>query len=180
MCCYHSFLVHDKRCLVSHWSPASEIGMRLITTSWNSAWWPEEAESGQLVHRLFHDGHAVPWPWEEWHGRWWHGRRMASVYHTRPHDINLMGKTHSKPLAARHGRGTACYVWIGLYILCGEPVFGGLRTLCGDLVFGMLHTLCVRPNARAAKCTTWWHSGRSASYNVWRPSALSDSCPATP
>jgi len=36
-----------------------------------------------------------------------------------------MGKTHSKPLAARHGRGTAwarhamcesaCYVWISLY-----------------------------------------------------------------
>jgi len=36
-----------------------------------------------------------------------------------------MGKTHSKPLSARHGRGTgwarhgygmgtACYVWIGL------------------------------------------------------------------
>jgi len=30
------FLVHDKRCLVSHWPPTSEIGMRLIT-SWNSA-----------------------------------------------------------------------------------------------------------------------------------------------
>ena len=26
------FLVHDKRCLVSHWPPASEIGRRLITT----------------------------------------------------------------------------------------------------------------------------------------------------
>jgi hypothetical protein len=31
--------------------------------------------------------------------RAWHGRGMASV--------NQMGKTHSKPLAARHGRGTA-------------------------------------------------------------------------
>jgi hypothetical protein len=27
-----------------------------------------------------------------------------------------MGKTHSKPLAARHGRGTAYYVGIGLYL----------------------------------------------------------------
>jgi hypothetical protein len=26
---------------------------------------------------------------------------------TRPHCVNQMGKTHSKPLAARHGRGTA-------------------------------------------------------------------------
>jgi hypothetical protein len=25
------FLVHDKRCFVSHWPPASEIGMLLIT-----------------------------------------------------------------------------------------------------------------------------------------------------
>jgi len=36
------------------------------------------------------------------------------VNQTRPHCVNQMGKTHSKPLAARHGRGTACYVWIGL------------------------------------------------------------------
>jgi hypothetical protein len=36
-----------------------------------------------------------------------HGRGMASVNQTRPHCVNQMGKTHSKPLAARHGRGTA-------------------------------------------------------------------------
>jgi len=42
----------------------------------------------------------------------WHG--MASVNQTRPHSVNQMGKKHSKLLAARHGRGTACYVWIGL------------------------------------------------------------------
>jgi len=42
--------------------------------------------------------------------RAWHGRSMASVNQTRPHCVNQMGKTHSKPLAARHGRGTACYV----------------------------------------------------------------------
>jgi len=32
---------------------------------------------------------------------------MESVNQTRPHCVNQMGKTHSKPLAARHGRGTA-------------------------------------------------------------------------
>jgi hypothetical protein len=32
---------------------------------------------------------------------------MASVNDTRPHSVNQMGNTHSKPLAARHGRGTA-------------------------------------------------------------------------
>ena len=36
-----------------------------------------------------------------------HGRGMASVNQTRPHCVNQMGKTHSKPLEARHGRGTA-------------------------------------------------------------------------
>jgi hypothetical protein len=29
------------------------------------------------------------------------------VNQTQPHCVNQMGKTHSKPLAARHGRGTA-------------------------------------------------------------------------
>jgi hypothetical protein len=36
-----------------------------------------------------------------------HGRCVASVNQTRPHCLNKMGKTHSKPLEARHGRGTA-------------------------------------------------------------------------
>jgi hypothetical protein len=44
-----------------------------------------------------------------------HGHSMESVNQTRRRCVNQMGKTHSKPLAARHGRGTACYVWIGLY-----------------------------------------------------------------
>jgi len=34
-----------------------------------------------------------------------HGHGMASVNQKRPHCVNQMGKTHSKPLAARHGRG---------------------------------------------------------------------------
>ena len=37
----------------------------------------------------------------------WHGDGMASVNQTRPRCVNQMGKTHSKPLAARHSRGTA-------------------------------------------------------------------------
>jgi len=39
--------------------------------------------------------------------RAWHGRSMASVNQTRPHYVNQVGKTHSKHLAPRHGRGTA-------------------------------------------------------------------------
>ena len=37
---------------------------------------------------------------------------MASVNQTRQHCVNQMGKTHSKPLATRHGRGTA-WAWHG-------------------------------------------------------------------
>ena len=37
----------------------------------------------------------------------WSGHGMESVNQTRPHCINQMGKTNSKPLAARHGRGKA-------------------------------------------------------------------------
>jgi hypothetical protein len=37
----------------------------------------------------------------------WSEHGMASVNQTRPHCVNQMGKTHSKPLAVRHGRGTA-------------------------------------------------------------------------
>jgi hypothetical protein len=32
---------------------------------------------------------------------------MVCVNQTRPHCVNQMGKTQSKPLAERHGRGTA-------------------------------------------------------------------------
>ena len=36
-----------------------------------------------------------------------HGHGMVNVNQTRPRCVNQMGKTHSKPLAARNGRGTA-------------------------------------------------------------------------
>jgi hypothetical protein len=32
---------------------------------------------------------------------------MACVNQTRPHNVNQMGKTQSKALAERHGKGTA-------------------------------------------------------------------------
>ena len=38
----------------------------------------------------------------------WSEHGMASVNQTRPHCVNQMGQTHSKPLATRHGMGTAC------------------------------------------------------------------------
>jgi hypothetical protein len=40
-------------------------------------------------------------------GAAWAWQGMENVNHTRPHCINQTGKTHSKPLAARRGRGTA-------------------------------------------------------------------------
>ena len=48
---------------------------------------------------------------------------MASVNQTRLHCVNQMGKTHSKPLAARHGRGKA---W-ARHSMC-ESAFRGRRT----------------------------------------------------
>jgi len=39
-----------------------------------------------------------------WH---WHGHGMVCVHHARPHTVNEMGKTQSKILATRHGRGKA-------------------------------------------------------------------------
>ena len=44
----------------------------------------------------------------------WSKHGMASVNQTRPQCVNQMGKPHSKPLAARHGRGTTWHIWIGL------------------------------------------------------------------
>ena len=46
-----------------------------------------------------------------------HGHGMVSVNQTRLHCVNQMGKTHSKPLAARHDRGTA-WARLGHGMLC--------------------------------------------------------------
>jgi len=66
---------------------------------------------------------------------------MASVNQTRPHCVNQMGKTHSKPFAARHGRGTA---WARL-AMC-ESAFTGLgayfMNMSGDSDTEVQDTLC--------------------------------------
>ena len=65
--------------------------------------------------------------------RAWHLRGLASVNHTRPHCVNQMGKTHSKPLAARHGRGKAwarhgygmlCVNWPLTFRHCASCILG--------------------------------------------------------
>jgi hypothetical protein len=43
----------------------------------------------------------------------WHGHSMACVKQTWLCCVYQMGKTHSKPLVARHGRGTA-WEWHGV------------------------------------------------------------------
>jgi hypothetical protein len=53
----------------------------------------------------------------------WHGHGMASVNQTRPHCVNQMGNTHSKTLAARHGRGTA---W-ARHAMCESALSGPLQ-----------------------------------------------------
>ena len=42
--------------------------------------------------------------------REWHGRGMASVNQTQPHCENQMGKTQSKPLAARHAMCESAFI----------------------------------------------------------------------
>jgi hypothetical protein len=120
--------VHHKRCFVSHWPPASEIGMLIMTN------FPElrvvAATGRKLASRqhavserpmLIHTYHAVPMlfpcrhpaatmPWLR--DRFqkgifvaWQGNGMVCVNQTRLHCVNQTGKTQSKALAERHGRG---------------------------------------------------------------------------
>jgi hypothetical protein len=68
--------------------------------------WTADANSQMPYHTMpmpccavalrsrFHNGVVVEW----------HGRGMACVNQTRPHCVNKMGKTQTKPLAARYGR----------------------------------------------------------------------------
>ena len=65
----------------------------------------------------------------------WHGHGMVNVNQTRPHCVNQVGKTHSKPLAARHGRGT---VWArhAMY----ESTFKRLmRAVYGNIKYCTVH-----------------------------------------
>jgi hypothetical protein len=56
----------------------------------------------------------------------WSEHGMASVNQTRPHCVNQMGKTHSKSLAARHGRRTA---W-ARHAMCESAFTCTNNTLC--------------------------------------------------
>jgi len=81
---------------------------------------------------------------------------MASVNQTRPHCVNQMGKTHSIPLAARHGRGTA-WAWHGRgtawarHAMC-ESAFRKTRSII-PMQFGDRNNTNVIPNEqlRAAR-----------------------------
>ena len=50
----------------------------------------------------------------------WSEHGMASVNQTQRHCVNQIGKTHSKPLAARHGRGTT---W-ARHAMCESALIG--------------------------------------------------------
>jgi hypothetical protein len=75
---------------------------------------------------LIHTRHAMPMPccavalrnrFQDGMVVAWDGRGMSCDNQTRLHCANQTGKTQSKPLTVRHGRGigTARYVWINLY-----------------------------------------------------------------
>jgi len=90
----------------------------------------------------------------------WHGHGMASVNQTRPHCVNQMAKTHSKPLAARHGRGKA-WARHGHGMLCvNRPI----RRKCdrGCIV-----------GAVALRRTAWSEHGM-ASVNQTRPHCVTE------
>jgi hypothetical protein len=106
-------VVHDKLCFVSNWPPASEIGMLLVTIFLELR---VAAEAGRqhAVPTLFacrHPAATLPRTCRERHIGGMAGERrwndIVCVNQTRPHCVNQMGKSQSKPLAERHGRGTA-------------------------------------------------------------------------
>jgi hypothetical protein len=122
------FPVYEKRCLVSRWPPASEFGMLLVTT---------------FVELCVVAGRSRT--------------RAGSpqVVSRRPMLIHI--KTHSKPLAARHSRGTAwaqhtmcelafksiicsrCECKVGRY---GSHILAGI--CCCEIWCSHLHVLVIR------------------------------------
>jgi len=79
--------------------------------------------------------------------RAWHGHGMASVNQTWPHCVNQMGKTHSKPSATRHGRGTA-WAW---------------HAMCESTLTGYGHSSTVKLNTKPFQ-----HDFVSATVNLLR------------
>ena len=87
----------------------------------------------------------------------WSGHGMASVNQTRPHCVNQMGKTHFKPLAARHGRGTAWTRRVNGMLCVNRPLLHILQTVCQTCVT----SLC---------CFTKSHHFSAIHKTQWRPS----------
>jgi len=90
------FLGYDKRCLFSHWPPASEISMLLITTFLELC--VVAGKSRRRAGGLEKNGMVGAR----------HGKCEWDT--AAPHCVKQTVKTHSKPFAARHGRGTLCVI----------------------------------------------------------------------
>jgi hypothetical protein len=87
----------------------------------------------------------------------WHGRGMACVNQTWPHCVNQIGKTQSKPLAARRGRGTAwerhgmCELAFSDSYSCQAPTLSVTHLLVGLLLL-ILHVACPDVKLRSHSC----------------------------
>jgi len=115
-------LAYDKRCLVSHWPVAFQFEnlmttvVELLLVAGRSRTWLGRPQAVSRWSMLIHTYHAAPLPCcaQALRSRFQngmvgarHGHGMVCVNQTWPHCVNHMGKTQSKPLATRHGRGTA-------------------------------------------------------------------------
>jgi hypothetical protein len=81
----------------------------------------------------------------------WHGRALACVTQTRPHCVNQMGKTRSKPFLARYGRGTA-WARRGTSMVCvnwplvnsGPLIVKAVMVLVAGLCMSLQHNMTCR------------------------------------
>jgi hypothetical protein len=106
-------LVHDKRCFVSHWPPASEIGLLLMTTLLKLRRMHRNAGRSSTCRLWTADANShIPYnyPPVKLRCRFQNdifmacqGNDMACVNLTWPHCVNQVGKTKSKLLAEWHG-----------------------------------------------------------------------------
>ena len=95
-----------------------------------------------------------------------HGHGMEIVNQTRPHCVNQMGKTHSKPLAARHGRGTA---W-ARHGNC-ESDTAALCKSSGKDTFYTLSGTAWQGNGMGAACYVWIGL-KSLTTRCWFPTVV--------
>ena len=83
----------------------------------------------------------------------WHGHGIANVNQTRPHCVNQTGKTHSKLLAARHGRGNGMGAAWERHAMC-ESAFRILEEDRVNTKFPCYY----------AHCKSYWHHVRTNAY----------------